>query len=119
MDRHFVVAILASYFLVWRYLSTGETRMVLHEYWAHWPARVTIGDAAEDVQIPPKADLGDVIVKVVNYCPGELRLRLRHSKYCEYTVMLPVPHSAQQKIILDIVRKKDMTLRELGEIRIS
>jgi hypothetical protein len=33
--------------------------------------------------------------------------------------MLPVPQSAQQKIILDIVRKKDMTLRELGEIRIS
>jgi hypothetical protein len=93
--------------------------MVLHEYWAHWPASVTIGEAAEDVQIPPKADLSDVIVKVVNYCPGELRLRLRRSKYCEYTVMLPVPQSAQQKIILDIVRKKDMTLRELGEIRIS
>jgi len=93
--------------------------MVLHEYWARWPASVTIGDAAEDVQIPPKADLSDVIVNVGDYYPGELQLRLRRSKFCEYTVLLPVPQSAQQKIIGEIVHKKDMTLRELGEIRIS
>ena len=92
--------------------------MVLREYWSHWPASVTIGDAGVDCQIPPQADLCDVVVNVISQSPGELRLRLRRNKYCEYTVMMPVPQSAKQKI-LNIVRRKDITLRELGELRIA
>lgn len=93
--------------------------MLLREYGAAWPPSITIGDAAREVTIPPKAGLADVVLNVQNQGPGELRIRLRRSKNREYTVLLSVPVSRQRKIMADIGRKKTMTLRQIGELPIS
>lgn len=94
--------------------------MLLKEYSPRWPPSITISDAdlAPKATIPPKADPGDVVLEVQNISPGELEIRLRRAKYADYTVLLRVPPSLQQKIIFDIVRKKNMTLREVGELPI-
>ena len=93
--------------------------MLLKEYGAAWPPNITIGDASPNPNIPPKADLGDEVLNVKKRRPGELEIRLRGSPHVMYTVLLRVPASMQQRIILDIVRKKNMTLREVGELAIS
>ena len=98
----------------------GKNTLLLKEYSPSWPPSITISDAelAPKAAIPPKADPGDVVLKVQYLYPGELEIRLRRAKYNEYTVLLRVPPSLQQKIIFDIVRKKNMTLREVGELPI-
>ena len=89
----------------------------LREYAVTWPPpSVTIGDASQKPSIPPKADLSDVVLEVQNRFYGELLIRLRRSKYHEYTVTLPVPVSLQQKIMFDIVRQRSMTLQDVGEL---
>lgn len=88
----------------------------LKEYAVTWPPNVTIGDAAPEPSIPPRAELSDVVLEVQNRSSGELLIRLRRSKYHEYTVAVPVPASLQQKIMFDIVRRQGMTLRDLGEL---
>ena len=94
--------------------------MLLKEYSASWPPSITVSDAelAPQAAMPPNAELGDVVLKVRNRSPGELEIRLRGAKYSEYAVVLRVPPYLQQKIIFDIVRKKNMTLREVGELPI-
>ena len=92
--------------------------MKLKEYGGIWPPDITMGDASPTPSIPPKADLADVVLNVRNGFYGELLIRLRRSKYHEYTVTLPVPASLQQKIMFDIVRQKSMTLRDIGELPI-
>jgi hypothetical protein len=93
--------------------------MLLKEYGLAWPPNLTIGDASLNPTIPPKADLDDKVLNVKNRRPGELEISLRRSRHSMYTVLLPVPSSIQQRIIFDIVRKKNMTLREVGELAIS
>ena len=90
--------------------------MKLKEYAKTWPPDITMGDASQTPSIPPKANLTDVIINVGNGFYGELLIRLRRSKYQEYTVMLPVPASLRQKIIFDIVRRQSMTLSDVGEL---
>jgi hypothetical protein len=93
--------------------------MLLKEYGATWPPNITIVDASANPDIPPKADLADEVLNVKNHRPGELEIRLRRSPYEAYTVLLRVPASMQQRVIFDIVRKKNMTLRDVGELAIS
>ena len=92
--------------------------MKLKEYAVTWPPDITIGDASHTPRIPPRAELADVVLDVKNGFFGELVIRLRRSKYREYTVTVPVPGSLQRKIMFDIVRQKSMTLRDIGELPI-
>ena len=92
--------------------------MKLKEYVETWPPDITMSDASQTPAIPPKADLADVVLDVQNGFFGEILLKLRRSKYREYNVTLSVPGSLQRKIMLDIVRQKLMTLRDVGELPI-
>src|ERR687897_332480 len=91
--------------------------MLLKECGAAWPPNITIGDASANPVIPPKADLGDVVLNAEIQGPGELRIRLCSSPYgVTYTILLPVPSSMERRIIFDIDRKKNTTLSDIGEI---
>jgi hypothetical protein len=90
--------------------------MLIKEYGHGWPPSVTIGE-----HITPTADLEDIVLSVEK-CgnpKSQLRLRLRKKYGREYTVALPVPASLQEQILLSIVRKENMTLREVGELPIT
>jgi len=90
--------------------------MLIKEYGHGWPPSVTIGE-----HIPPTADLEDIVLSVEK-CgnpKSQLRLTLRRKHGRDYTVTLPVPASVQEQILLSIVRKENMTLREVGELSIS
>ena len=92
--------------------------MLIKEYfWGNWPPLITVG--VRKTTILRKAGLADVVMDVQNRSPGELEIRLRRATYFEYIVFLHVDPSLQQKIILDIVRKRNMTLREFGELPVS
>jgi hypothetical protein len=94
--------------------------MLLKECGAAWPPNITIGDASANPVIPPKADLGDVVLNAEIQGPGELRIRLCSSPYgVTYTILLPVPSSMERRIIFDIDRKKNTTLSDIGELPIS
>jgi hypothetical protein len=93
--------------------------MLLKEYGAAWPPNITIGEVSRIPNIPPKADLGDEVLNVKSRRPGELEIMLRRSPHAAYTVLLRVPVLMQQRIIFDIVRKKNMTLREVGELAVA
>ena len=90
--------------------------MRIKEYRHTWPPSVTIVDTAD---LPPKAELEDLVVAVENRHPkGELGLVLRKRFGPEYTVALSIPASLQEKILFSIIRKKNITLREVGELDI-
>ena len=90
--------------------------MLIKEYGESWPPSVTIGE-----HIPPTADLEDIVLSVEKCSnpKGQLGLRLRNKRGREYTVALPVPASLQEQILLSIVRKDNITLREVGELPIA
>jgi hypothetical protein len=96
--------------------KSARNKMLLKQYGASWPPNITIGTA----DIPPPAGLDDAVLSVER-CgnpKNQLGLRLRSKFGTEYTAVLPVPASLQEKILLSIVRKKDITLREVGELPI-
>ena len=90
--------------------------MLLKDYAPVWPPDSTIGDG----KIPPKARLDDVVSAVkVGMLGTQLGLIMRREYGIEYTLSLIVPESLQQKLLFDIVRRKNITLREVGELRIT
>ena len=90
--------------------------MLLKDYAPIWPPDTTIGEG----KIPPQARLEDVVSAVkVGSLGSQLGLVMRREYGIEYTLSLLVPKSIQQKLLFDIVRKKSITLREVGELRIS
>ena len=95
--------------------------MLLKQYLTNWPPTVSIGqaDVWSRATIPPKAGLDDTVSLVKALGPGNIELELRHSKYQQYTVTLSVPSTIQQKIIFEILRKRNITLHEVGELSIS
>jgi len=91
-------------------------RTLLKDYAPIWPPDTTIGDG----KIPPQARLDDVVSAVkIGALAGQLGLIMRREYGIEYTVPLVVPEALQQKLLFDIVRRKNITLREVGELRIS
>jgi len=82
-----------------------------------WPPNITI--ATEDV--PPPAGLEDVVLSVERCATPKTQLGLRlRSKYGrEYTAVVTIPASFQERILLSIVRRKHITLREVGELSIT
>jgi hypothetical protein len=90
--------------------------MRLKEYDPTWPPSVMIGG-----QIRPTADMEDIVLSAENCAnpKGQLRLMLGKKYGRKYTVVLPVPASRQEQILLSIMRKKNMTLREVGELLIE
>ena len=94
-----------------------EKPMVLRECLSNWPTSISLSEQKDT--IPPRADPNDIVLEVKHEGPGNLAIRLRRTKHFEYTVMVPVPASLQQTLIFDIFRCKQMTLRELGNMRVS
>ena len=63
---------------------------------------------------------GDLVVRVQNRYPkGQLWITLRKKDETEYDVGLSVPAFLQERILLSIVLKRNITLREVGEISIE
>jgi hypothetical protein len=91
--------------------------MLLKQYGRSWPPNITIATA----DVPPPAGMEDVVLSVERCSTpkNQLGLTLRNRSGKEYTTVLPVPASLQEKILLTIVRKKNITLREIGELPIS
>ena len=90
--------------------------MLLKDYPLVWPPDTMIGEG----KIPPKAKLDDVVSAVkVGALGSQLGLIMRREYGIEYTLCLVVPESLQQKLLFDICRKKNMTLREVGDLPIS
>ncbi len=90
--------------------------MLLKDYPPVWPPDTTIGQG----KTPPKAKLDDVVSAVkVGALGSQLGLIMRREYGIEYTLYLVVPESLQQKILFDICRKKNITLREVGDLPIS
>jgi hypothetical protein len=91
--------------------------VLIKEYGRSWPPSVTTGE-----QIPPIADMEDIVLSVERCSNPQnvLKLRLCNTKYgTEYTVALAVPAPLQETILLSIVRKENITLREVGELPIT
>ena len=83
-----------------------------------WPPVVTI----EAGKIVDNADLGDIVVSVQNKSTSNshlLGMRLRNRRGALYTVMLNIPENIFQMTLFLIMRKKDITLREVGNLEIS
>ena len=90
--------------------------MLLKDYTPAWPPDTTIGDG----KIPPKPNLDDIVSAVkAGALQGQLSLIMNRQYGIEYVIPLVVPHSLQQKLVFEIVRRKEMTLREVGELPIS
>ena len=95
--------------------------MRLNEYNHNWPPEITNRNSnfMAEANVPAQAELDDVVIKVQNRVPGELGIWLRPIQYgSEYTGVLSVPTCFQQQIIFDIFRKKNMSLREIGELEL-
>ena len=89
---------------------------LLKDYAPIWPPDTTTSDG----KIPPQARLDDVVLAVkVGAFAGQLGLVMCRQYGIEYTVPVVVPEPLQQKLIFDIVRRKKITLREVGDLRIS
>lgn len=89
--------------------------MLLKELHPAWPP------AVNDRQNTVKPDPQDVVASVQNKGNGKLVVRLRKPGGFgqEYLVTLTVPENVIQRTIFSIVRKRGMTLGEIGEIPIQ
>jgi len=69
----------------------------------------------------PPADLEDTVLSIQKCAKpnGLLRLTLRNKTRGEYAAALLVPEFLQEQIIFSILRKENMTLREVGELPIA
>jgi len=88
--------------------------MLLKERLPTWPPPIMF-EAGNTVEYP---DLGDVVVSVQNIMSHLLGVRLRNRRGVLYTVMLTIPENVLQTTLFSIMRKKDMTLREVGNLEI-
>lgn len=90
--------------------------MLFKELSRSWPPLVRT-DSTNIV----KADLKDIIVSAQNRGGGKLALRLRKpGRYgAEYEITLRLPEDVLQRTIFAVMRKRDMTLREVGELTIQ
>ena len=88
--------------------------MRLKEYGLRSPPTIVIGDVA------PIADVGDVVLSVRKCASrkGLLQLNLRNKRGKEYTAAFLVPESLQEPILFSILRKENMTWREVEELPI-
>jgi hypothetical protein len=89
--------------------------MLLKEMLPTWPPVVT----TEAGKIVDNADLGDVVVSVQNKSTSNshlLGVQLRNRRGALYTVMLSIPENVFQMTLFSIMRRKDMTLREVGNL---
>ena len=91
--------------------------MLLRECLSNWPPDITISD--RNNAFPPRVDLSDLVLNVRNQDFRNLAIKLRHTSYCEYTVIMSLPQALQQKVISEIVYRKGVTLRDVGNLRIS
>ena len=91
--------------------------MLLKELFPTWPPAVTT-EARNNLD---NADLGDVVlsVKKEGTANGQMEVRLRNRRGVLYTVTLTIPEDIFQMVLFSIMRKQDMTLREVGNIEIS
>ena len=91
--------------------------MLLKDYAPVWPPdTTTIGEG----KIQPKAKLDDVVSAVkVGALAGQLGLVMRRDYGIEYTVPVVVPEALQQRLLFQICRKGNTTLREVGELPIA
>jgi hypothetical protein len=92
--------------------------MLLKDLLWSWPPDVM----TEEGNTVEYADLGDIVVSVQNKSDpiGQLlEVRLRNRRGALYTVALTIPENIFQMVLFSIMRKKDMTLREVGNLEIS
>jgi hypothetical protein len=89
--------------------------MLLKEHGFIWPPS-RVGDIAA-----PPADVEDTVLSIQKCAKpkGLLRLTLRNKIGGEYAAALLVPEFLQEKIIFLILRKENMTLREVGKLPIA
>jgi hypothetical protein len=89
--------------------------MLLKEHGFIWPPS-RMGDIAA-----PPADVEDTVLSIQKCTQPEglLRLTLRNKIGGGYAVALLVPEFLQEQIIFSILRKENMTLREVGEFSIT
>jgi hypothetical protein len=89
--------------------------MLLKEHCFMWPPS-RVGDIAA-----PPADVEDTVLRIQKCaCPkGLLRLTLRNRIRGEYEAALLVPEFLQEQAIFLILREKNMTLHEVGELPIG
>jgi hypothetical protein len=87
--------------------------MLIKEYGDSWPP---FGG-----HFLPTVDTDDMVLSVAKCAnpKGQLLLRLRKKNGTEYTTTLPVPVSLQEQVLLSIVRKEKITLREVGELPLA
>jgi hypothetical protein len=88
--------------------------VLLKEYCPIWPPDITIRHGA----IPPHASVEDTVFSVQKCANpiNHLGLDLRTKSGAEYMVTVPVPSSLQESILFSIIRKKDITLGEVGDL---
>ena len=79
-----------------------------------WPPFVS-----ESGSLGVKPDLGDVVISVQNKATGKLVVTLRNKDGAEYAVALTVPENTFQTTLFSIIRKRDTTLREVGDIDVA
>jgi len=91
--------------------------MLLKQYARSWPPDIAITTA----DVPRSAGLEDAVLSVQRCAnpSNQLGLTLRSKTGTEYTAVLPVPASLQERILLSIVRKKSITLGDVRELPIS
>jgi hypothetical protein len=72
-------------------------------------------------QITPMPDAEDIVLSVKRCSEPKdlLRLSLRNRLGREFTVEFLVPEALQEPIIFSILRKKDMTWGEVGELPVE
>ena len=96
--------------------------MSIKEYGRVWPPKILLRnvDNSSKSNIASRADGEDVVVRVQNRYPkGQLWITLRKKDETEYDVGLSVPAFLQERILFSIVLKRNITLREVGEIAIE
>jgi len=96
--------------------------MSIKEYGRVWPPKILLRnvDNSSKSNIASRADGEDVVVRVQNRYPkGQLWITFRKKDDSEYDAALPVPAHLQERILFSIVLKRNITLREVGEIAIE
>ena len=96
--------------------------MLIKEYGRVWPPTILLHniECSSKTNIPSSAEGDDVVLRVVNRYPkGQLWLTLRKKDGTEYDVGLSVPAFLQERILFAIVLKRNITLREVGEMAIE
>ena len=86
-----------------------------------WPPLVTIGKAAIDgqVKVPPLAVLDDVVTDARSVSRRAIAVDLRNREREVYSIILSIAPSLQRRVLNQIAMQPRITLREVGELRIT